>query len=64
MDLFTAMPNALTATSEGSDEELKEFIAQRKQFLQKYPDSRFAVQAKQDIADAQTQLPAAPKSRR
>jgi len=50
--------------SEGSAEELKEFIAQRKQFLQKFPNSRFAAQAKQDIAEAQAQLEQALKSGR
>lgn len=42
--------------SEGSAEELKEYIAQRKQFLQNFPNSRLAAQAKQDITAAQTQL--------
>jgi len=42
--------------SEGSAEELKEFIAQRKKFLQNFPNSRFAAQAKQDVTDAQVQL--------
>jgi len=42
--------------SESSAEELKEFIAQRKQFLQKFPNSRFAAQAKHDVAEAQAQL--------
>jgi outer membrane protein assembly factor BamD (BamD/ComL family) len=46
--------------SEGSAEELKEFIAQRKKFLQKFPDSRFAAQAKQDVTEAQAQLQEAP----
>ena len=46
--------------SEGSAEELKEFIAQRKKFLQKFPDSRFAAQAKQDVTKAQAQLQEAP----
>ena len=50
--------------SEGSAEELKEFIAQRKQFLQKFLNSRFAAQSKQDIAVAQAQLEQALKSRR
>jgi len=50
--------------SEGSAEELKEFIAPRKQFLQKYPNSRFAGHAKQDIAEAQAQLEQALKSGR
>jgi outer membrane protein assembly factor BamD (BamD/ComL family) len=44
--------------SEGSAEELKEFIAQRKQFLQQFPNSRFAAQAKQDVTEAQAQLQA------
>jgi hypothetical protein len=42
--------------SEGSADELREFIAQRQQFLQKFPDSPLAVQAKQDITAAQAQL--------
>ena len=50
--------------SEGSAEELKEFIAQREQFLQKFPKSHFAAQAKRDITDAQTQLEQALKSER
>lgn len=50
--------------SEGSAEELKEFIAQRKQFLQKFPNSRFAAQAKQDVAEAQAQLQEALESGR
>lgn len=50
--------------SEGSAEELNEFIAQRKQFLQNFPNSRFAAQAKQDITEAQTQLEQALKSGR
>lgn len=50
--------------SEGSAGELKEFIAQREQFLQKFPKSRFAAQAKQDITEAQTQLEEAIKSGR
>ena len=50
--------------SEGSAEELNEFIAQRKQFLQKFPDSRFAAQAKQDVTDAQAQLQEALRSGR
>lgn len=48
--------------SEGSAEELNEFISQRKQFLQNFPNSRFAAQAKQDITEAQTQLEQALKS--
>ena len=47
--------------SEGSAEELKEFLAQRKQFLQNFPNSRFAAQAKQDITQAQPQLEQALK---
>jgi hypothetical protein len=50
--------------SEGSAEELNEFIAQRKQFLQKFPESRFAAQAKQDVTDAQAQLQEALRSGR
>jgi outer membrane lipoprotein YfiO len=50
--------------SEGSAEELKEFIAQRKQFLQKFPNSRFATQAKQDVIEAQAQLQEALRSGR
>jgi hypothetical protein len=50
--------------SEGSAEELKEFIAQRKQFLQKFPDSRFAAKAKQDVTEAQAQLQEALSSGR
>lgn len=50
--------------SEGSAEELKEFIARRKQFLQQFPNSRFAAQAKHEIAEAQTQLGQALKSER
>ncbi len=50
--------------SEGSAEELKEFIAQRKQFLHKFPNSRFAEQAKQDITEAQAQLQEAISSGR
>jgi hypothetical protein len=50
--------------SEGSAEELREFIAQRKEFLQKFPNSRLAVQAKQDITTAQGQLQEALKSGR
>jgi hypothetical protein len=50
--------------SEGSADELKEFIAQREQFLQKFPKSHFAAQAKQDITDAQPQLEQALKSGR
>jgi hypothetical protein len=47
--------------SEGSAEELKEFIAQRKRFLQNFPGSRFATQAKKDITEAQAQLEEALK---
>ena len=50
--------------SEGSAEELKGFIAQRKQFLEKFPNSRFAAQAKQEIGEAQAQLEQALKSGR
>jgi outer membrane protein assembly factor BamD (BamD/ComL family) len=50
--------------SEGSAEELKEFIAEREKFLQHFPDSRFAARAKQDIAEAQAQLEQALKSER
>lgn len=50
--------------SEGSAEELKQFISQRKQFLQQFPSSRFAAQAKLDISEAQTQLEQALKSGR
>ena len=50
--------------SEGSAEELKAFITQRKQFVQQFPNSRFAAQAKQEIADAQAQLEQALKSGR
>ena len=49
---------------EGSAEELKGFIAQRKQFLQQFANSRFAGRAKQDIAEAQAQLEQALKSGR
>lgn len=48
--------------SEGSAEELKEFIAQRKRFLQNFPSSRFAAQARKDITEAQAQLEEAHKS--
>jgi hypothetical protein len=50
--------------SEGSAEELKAFTTQRKQFVQQFPNSRFAAQAKQEIADAQAQLEQALKSGR
>ena len=50
--------------SEVSAEELKEFIARRKQFLQKFPNSRFAKQAKQDVTEAQAQLQQALRSDR
>lgn len=50
--------------SEGSTEELKEFIAQRKRFLRNFPASRFAVQARKDITEAQAQLDEALKSDR
>jgi outer membrane protein assembly factor BamD (BamD/ComL family) len=50
--------------SEGSAEELKKFISQRKQFLQQFPSSRFAAQAKQAIAEAQTPLEQVLKSGR
>ena len=50
--------------SEGSAEELKQFIAQRKQFLQNFPNSRFAAQAKEDITEAQAQLQEANRSGR
>src|SRR5438067_821103 len=42
--------------SEGCPEELKKFTSQRTQFLQKFPNSRFAAQAKQDVITAQAQL--------
>lgn len=42
--------------SEGSVEELQEFISQRKSFLQRFPNSRFADQARKDISDATDQL--------
>ena len=50
--------------SEGSAEELKAFIAQRQQFLKKFPNSRFEQQAKQQIADMQAQLEQVLKSGR
>jgi hypothetical protein len=50
--------------SEGTSEELKAFIAQRKQFLQKFPNSRFSQQATQEITDAQIELEKAIKSGR
>lgn len=50
--------------SEGSAEELRQFIAQRQQFLEKFPSSKFAAQAKQDVMDAQTQLQEALKEGR
>jgi hypothetical protein len=50
--------------SEGSSEELKDFIAKRKQFLQKFPNSHFASQAKQDVTEAQEQLKEALKGGR
>jgi len=50
--------------SEGSSEELKRFIAQRKQFLQGFPQSRFAAQARKEITEAQAQLEKAPKADR
>jgi flagellar basal body rod protein FlgC len=50
--------------TEGSPEELKAFIAEREKFLQHFPNSRFAAQAKQDITEAQAQLQKALKSRR
>lgn len=55
---------AFCGDSEGSSDELKEFIGQREQFLQKFPNSRFAAQAKQDITEAKTQLEEAIKSGR
>jgi hypothetical protein len=50
--------------SEGSAEELKHFIAQRKQFLKEFPNSRFTAQARHDIMEAQRQLEEALKSGR
>ena len=50
--------------SEGSSEELKDFIAKRKQFLQKFPNSHFASKAKQDVTEAQEQLKEALKGGR
>jgi hypothetical protein len=41
---------------EGSAEELKDFIAKRKQFLLSFPNSHFASEAKQDITEAEAQL--------
>jgi hypothetical protein len=77
LELWPAGPEADEATwmgptgngsfcgdSEGSADELKAFIAQRTQFLQKFPNSRFAAQAKQDITDAQAQLEDAHKAGR
>jgi hypothetical protein len=53
---------AFCGDSEGSVEELRDFIGHRKQFLQKFPNSRFAAQARQDIKAAQAQLQEAPRS--
>jgi len=50
--------------SEGSAEGLKEFIVKRKRFLQEFPGSRFAAQARKDISEAQAQLEEALKSER
>jgi hypothetical protein len=50
--------------SEDSGEELREFIGKRKQFLQKFSNSRLAVQATRDITAAQAQLQEALKSGR
>jgi len=47
---------------EGSVEELRENIAQQKQFLRRFPNSRFARQAKQELADSEAQLADALKS--
>jgi hypothetical protein len=47
---------------EGSVEELQENIAQRKQFLKRFPNSRFAGQAKQELTDSEAQLVDALKS--
>lgn len=55
---------AFCGDSEGSAEELQEFITQRKQFLQKFPNSRYTAQAKQEITEAQTQLEQALKAGR
>jgi hypothetical protein len=41
---------------EGSVEELRENIAQQKQFLERFPNSRFARQAKQELADSEAGL--------
>lgn len=50
--------------SEGSAEELKQFIAQREQFLQTFPTSRFAAQARKEITEAQADLEEALKAGR
>ena len=55
---------AFCGDSEGSTEELRDFIAHRKHFLQKFPNSRFAAQARQDIKAAQAQLQEALRSGR
>ena len=53
---------AFCGDAEGSVDELKENILQRKQFLKRFPNSRFASQAKQELADSEAQLTDALKS--
>ena len=47
---------------EGSVEELKETIALHNQFLERFPNSRFAAQAKEELTQSQEQLAQTLKS--